>query len=66
MKLFYVDYMEDMDSNSYLKVGEDSDTEDSIKEKELLGFLKDIDCLYYVGVNEIKEVDGYKVILENK
>lgn len=64
MKLFYVDYMEDMNDNSYLKVGEDFDTEETIKEKELQGHLKDRDCLYYVGVSEINEVDGYKIIVE--
>lgn len=33
MKLFRVDYLED-DDESYLTVGNDSDTEDSIEERE--------------------------------
>ena len=63
MKLFQCNYLENNDDETYLTVGNDSDTEDFIKEREL-SKTKDWNCLYYFGVNEITEVDGYKIIVE--
>ena len=64
MKLFECTYLENNDEATYLTVGCDSDTEDSIKEREL-NKKTDWNCLYYFSVKEIREVDGYKVVVNS-
>lgn len=63
MKLFRVDYLEDDDDESYLTVGNDSDTEDSIEERER-NKRDDWNCLYYLHAREVEEVDGHRIIVE--
>ena len=63
MKLFQCDYTEDDDNETYLTVGEDSDTETTIRGRELKR-ISDWSCLYFFGVREIKAVDGYKITVE--
>jgi len=63
MKLFQCDYLENNDDETYLTIGEDTDTEDTIKEREL-NSRDDWNCLYFFGVREIKEVNGHKIIVE--
>lgn len=63
MKLFRVDYMEKNNDETYLTVGSDSDTEDSIEEREY-NKRDDWNCLYYLHARELKEVDGHKIFVE--
>lgn len=63
MKLFRIDYLEDDDHECYLTVGNDGDTEDSIKEREL-NKRDDWNCLYYLFAREVREVDGHRIIVE--
>ena len=64
MKLFRVDYSEDDDDESYLTVGNDNDTEDSIEKREY-DKRDDWNCLYYLYAQEVKEVDGHRIIVED-
>lgn len=63
MKLFQVDYMEGRNEEVYLTVGEDSETEETIKKRE---FEKKSfwSCPYFMIVKEITEVDGHKITVE--
>ena len=63
MKLFKIDYMENNDDGSYLTVGSDYDTEETIEQREY-DKRDDWNCLYFLGATEIKEVDGYRIIVE--
>lgn len=63
MKLFQVNYMENNDDETYLTVGEDADTEESIKEREY-NKRDDWNCLYFLGAREVTEVDGHKIIVQ--
>lgn len=62
-KLFQINYMQDNDDGSYLAVGEDADTEESIRDREYEK-LKDKSCLYFFAARLIEEVDGHKIIVE--
>lgn len=67
MKLFNIVYTQDNDNGSYLVVGEDSDDDKSIINKELSSVKwEDQSCLYHVDAIEITEIDGYKIIVERK
>lgn len=63
LKLFEVSYMENNDDVTYLTVGEDTDTGETIEEREY-NKRDDWNCLYFIGAIEIKEVDGHKIIVE--
>lgn len=63
MKLFRINYMEDGDAETYLTIGEDSDTKETIKEREI-NKRDDWNCLFYLLAREITEVDGHKIIVE--
>lgn len=63
MKLFRIDYMENNDDESYLTVGNDDDTEDSIEKREY-NKRDNWNCLYYLYAREVKEVDGHRIIVE--
>lgn len=62
-KLFQINYMQDNDDYSYLTVGEDTDTEESVRDREYEK-LKDKSCLYFFSARLIEEVDGHKIIVE--
>lgn len=51
------------DDYSYLTVGTNEDTEETIRKREYEK-RNDWNCLYFLGANEIKEVDGHKIIVE--
>lgn len=55
--------MEDGDSETYLTVGEDSDTNETIEEREIKK-RDDWNCLYYLFAREITEVNGHRIIVE--
>lgn len=63
MKLFQINYLENNDDVSYLTVGEDSDTTETIEKREYQK-RNDWNCLYFLGATEIKEVGGHKIIVE--
>lgn len=63
MKLFEIYYCDDCEFESYLTIG---DNEENVLNRELLK-LQDECCLMGVPtINEISEINGYKIILENK
>ena len=65
MKLFEVNILYDCYNNSYLMVGKDDDTEESIKNKVRRSYEENEDIDYYVFiVSEITEVDGHKIRVE--
>lgn len=67
MKLFQVNYLQDDDNGSYLTVGTNEDIAETITERELSSEKwNDESCLHYFNTIEIKEVDGYKIAVENK
>lgn len=51
------------DDESYLTVGEDIDTEETIKEREY-NKRNGWNCLYFLGAREVTEVDGHKIVVE--
>jgi hypothetical protein len=60
MKLFEVSFPTIEDENNYLTIGSDEDTEETIRQREINkpeNYFWYIDCY----VNEINEVDGYKI-----
>lgn len=63
MKLFQCNYLENNDDETYLTVGEDSDTVETISDREL-NRRDDWNCLYFFNVKEIKEVNGHKIIVK--
>lgn len=63
MKLFQVNYIEDDDEETYLTIGEDSDTNETIKQREI-NKRDDWNCLYYLFAREITEVNGHKIIVK--
>lgn len=63
MKLFKVDYLENNEAESYLTVGKDNDSCESIKKREI-DKRNDWNCLYFLSAHEITQVDGYKIIVE--
>lgn len=62
-KLFQINYMQDNDDGSYLTVGEDTDTKESVRDREYEK-LKDKSCLYFFDARLIEEVDGHKITVE--
>lgn len=63
MKLFQIDYLENNDDVTYLTVGEDEDTCETIEKREYEK-RNDWNCLYFLGATEIKEVDGYEIVVK--
>lgn len=63
MKLFQVNYLENNDDETYLTVGTDEDTSETIEKREYEK-RNDWNCLYFLGAREISEVDGHKIIVE--
>lgn len=63
MKLFQVNYLENNDDEQYLTVGTDEDTPETIEKREYEK-RNDWNCLYFLGATEVREVDGYKIIVE--
>ena len=67
MKLFRIDYLLDDDDGSYLTVGEEKDTCEIIRQRELSSDRwRDEDCLWVFVVTEIVEVDGYPILVGDK
>lgn len=64
MKLFMINYMEDDDEDSYLTIGKDDETEESVKEREIRK-RDDWNCLHFLYTKEIEEVDGHKILVES-
>ena len=62
-KLFQINYQQDNEYDSFLTVGEDNDTEESIRNREHEKF-KDKSCLFFFDAVLIDEVDGHKIIVE--
>ena len=62
-KLFQINYQEDNEYDSYLTVGEDTDTKESVRDREHEKF-KDKLCLHFFDAYLIDEVDGHKIIVE--
>lgn len=62
-KLFQCNYLENNDDETYLTVGCDNDTEETVKEREIKK-RDDWNCLYFFGVRQIVEIDGHKIIVE--
>lgn len=60
-KLYRVNYLQDNDSGTYLTIGSDDDTEDTVTARELESF-GDKSCLYSFHATEVKEVKGHKII----
>lgn len=63
MKLFQVNYLENNDDETYLTVGTDDDTSETIEKREYEK-RNDWNCLYFLSAREIEEVDGHKIIVE--
>lgn len=63
MKLFQVYYRENEENDSYLAIGEDTDNNKTITERET-SRLNCGNSLCYINVREIAEVDGHKIIVE--
>lgn len=63
MKLFQVNCLENNDDYSYLTVGTNEDTEETIEKREYEK-RNDWNCLYFLGATEIKEVGGRKIIIK--
>lgn len=62
-KLFQINYLQDNDDGHYLTVGEDNDTEETIRDREY-GRMEDTSCLYFFNASLIEEVDGRKIHVE--
>jgi hypothetical protein len=62
-KLFEVYYLDEMVGNSYLAVGDPDDTEQIIREREIVKLEKRCSCLMWCSVREMSEVDGHKIIV---
>lgn len=63
MKLFQVNYLENNDDETYLTIGSDDDTSETIEKREYEK-RSDWNCLYFLDATEIAEVDGHKIIVE--
>lgn len=63
MKLFLVNYLENNDEESYLTIGTDDDTNETIEKRERQK-RNDWNCLYFLSSTEIKEIDGHRIIVE--
>lgn len=61
MKLFEITVLDDADTITYLKVSDKSIEE---LEKEIAN--ENWSCFMCCTITEIKEVDGYKIIVSNK
>lgn len=67
MKLFNVSYMQGNYDGSYLTVGEDNDTIETIEERELKSTRwVDQDSIDSLKAKEITDIDGYQISLLNK
>ena len=73
MKLFKVMYADKLDHDTYYRVGDDNDTQESIElkeEKRFKIFMESIDegirldRVYFVS--EVNEIDGYEIIVGKK
>lgn len=62
MKLFEISCMDGGFHESYLTVGQDNDTEETIKKREM-NKRDDRDSLFYLMAREIETVDGYRIIV---
>lgn len=63
MKLFKVNYLENNDEVTYLTIGTDEDTCETIEKREYEK-RNDWNCLYFLRAKEVTEVDGRKIIVE--
>lgn len=61
MKLYEVNYMEDCETCSYLTVGNDDDTPESIEKRETEKLQEKNSCFMGCWATEISEVDGHKI-----
>lgn len=67
MKLFNVSYMQDNYDGSYLTIGEDTDTAETIEKRELQSTRwADEKVLYSLQVKEVTEIEGYRISILNK
>lgn len=63
VKLFQVNYLENNDNESYLTVGTDYDTSETIEKIEYEK-RNDWNGLYFLFAREISKVDGHKIIVK--
>lgn len=63
-KLYKVDYLQDMDFGTYLTIGDNNDTDETVTKRELEVF-GDTSCLYSFYAKEINEVKGHKIVIED-
>lgn len=61
MKLFQVNYMDDCENETFLTVGNSKEEVEKRVAKELS---KELSCYMGSWVDEIDEVDGYKITVE--
>lgn len=63
MKLFQVHYLDSNDGGSYLAVGTDEDTCETIEKRESKK-RNNLELLYFLRAREIKEVDGHEIMVK--
>lgn len=64
MKLFKVEFNGIRGTNTYLTVGEDTDTEQTIKERDVNKNTESFGYALIVYVDEVSDVDGHKIIIQ--